>query len=579
MRKLVIKTLCAWLLLALVLVPVVLNLPFWKLLSAGDVSFTLQTPATVDVLITPCDQDGKTGSALPIHRAFLHGNKPAYLDIRPETIVENGVVLSFSQAFKELRLGPVSYENKEGHSVNIDAKALSQVLPGINPGLTLSPWEDNGVVLRFIAPTDRLVIPLVQAGPVGLGRNGKIVVVIGALLLSLVLGFVVVRRNRVVDGVLVVGFAVVLLLPWFLFDTNVMYRENRRLQDLPELSDQGRPVLKAENLQQSGKELRDYFRDRLGMKKELIKLNALFSFKAFGLSRSEDVRVGSNGWLYFDKEFYNDISKKEFQPDEKLKIQNTMRDKAEFVKQLGSKFYVLVSPDKQDVVTGALGPGLKALPGKTRSEKYIDLWKAVEPGVVYISPVEELVAASKTRDVYFKRDTHWTDDGAQIATELLLRAIKKDFPALQIPDYASWVPYTYKKTGDLPMLMDVSMPPEEVRALMPNASSAFEVYSDGSSHLISTIDPKKKRPLRVLVVRDSFVGLVIAGSDKPVVWQPQAGETPLMMPLLAGTFGEVRFLWTDFDDQAKEIAKDMKPDIVIWEIVERFVPLHMGLEK
>lgn len=54
--------------------------------------------------------------------------------------------------------------------------------------------------------------------------------------------------------------------------------------------------------------------------------------------------------------------------------------------------------------------------------------------------------------------------------------------------------------------------------------------------------------------------------------------TPKRYPYLSPLFSEVEYVWKDFTDADKKLILEYKPDIVIFEHVERHAP-NLGLVR
>ncbi|MGL5703371.1 MAG: hypothetical protein ACRCW5_09660, partial [Cetobacterium sp.] len=78
-------------------------------------------------------------------------------------------------------------------------------------------------------------------------------------------------------------------------------------------------------------------------------------------------------------------------------------------------------------------------------------------------------------------------------------------------------------------------------------SSFIYVKNEGTKGVIT----KSNKPLKVLVFRDSF--------------------TSAMIPYISETFGEVEYIWSHSVNAHQQKIKEYKPDIVIHEMVERYI--------
>lgn len=97
-----------------------------------------------------------------------------------------------------------------------------------------------------------------------------------------------------------------------------------------------------------------------------------------------------------------------------------------FCDEQNIKLYIVISPTRERLYID------KFLYAKHSPEDYIQ--EIHYKGLNILYPYKELLDASKKDYVYFKTDHHWTDYGAYIICNLILKNINKDFPTVKLID-------------------------------------------------------------------------------------------------------------------------------------------------
>ncbi len=173
---------------------------------------------------------------------------------------------------------------------------------------------------------------------------------------------------------------------------------------------------------------------------------------------------------------------------------------------------------------------------------------------------EELAKAKEVRDIYYTTDIHWNPWGGFTGYRVLMNEMLKDHPELGLPCRAG--DYTVKAdtndNGDLALQIALNdkltrvtylmMPKAPLRAKpLPEEAlpaSAFFKYKP-----VFTKGPDPNAP-KLLMFRDSFA--------------------VYLMPYLNEHFSRSVYVWTPI--LIPDIIEKEKPDIVVQEIMELFLP-------
>ena len=308
---------------------------------------------------------------------------------------------------------------------------------------------------------------------------------------------------------------------------------------------------------QLGREMENWLNDRFGGRDALLDWQARLAYGINGRILNEDTLGGRDGWLFYNKEgsvrsFQNaDL----FSPAELQTIRDNLTGRAEWLRKRGAHLYLLVVPAKNRVYGEFYPSGIRKVGSIGRAEQTVEYLRETTTVPVEFA-LEDLLAAKTNGEalLYFRQDTHWTDYGAFLGYRNLMRRIHRDLPAA-IPAEKSDFQWEYRPEGggDLTPLARVALGKSATDARYETLVRPQPLpFAYLLQHPFVNHTVRNGRPLKAFVLYDSF------------------GVS--MIPFLASTFGEVKYLRRhDFNEIQDEIAA-FQPDLVIHVVAERLVP-------
>ena len=156
---------------------------------------------------------------------------------------------------------------------------------------------------------------------------------------------------------------------------------------------------------------------------------------------TKHVLIGKNGWL-FQNAFHNRYNlhtllsyanKVELSEKQLHKIQTNLLKMKKFCDDNHIKMYLTFPPDKHRIYA-------RYMPSYILRENRLSLAKRVSTivpdGIRFVKLEDKMMAEGLNEDVllYYKTESHWSEDGAYFAYSLLMDEIKKDFPDVQIAE-------------------------------------------------------------------------------------------------------------------------------------------------
>ncbi|CAK8719260.1 MAG: SGNH hydrolase-like domain-containing protein, acetyltransferase AlgX [Candidatus Electronema aureum] len=366
--------------------------------------------------------------------------------------------------------------------------------------------------------------------------------------------------NRIYSAVLSTLFLLVLIVPLGLFLVSprkeISTAEKRKLATFPKVKGNLQGMLAFP------KQFDIFYQDHFGLRDSLIRASNAISLNVLHLSPSPVVIKGKEGWFFYTGEsviddYYGQRQADAISMDEYLAL---FADRRDWLSRIGVRYLFIPVPNKITVYDAYLPNRIQRSRGLSFYEEFI---AAANKEVTFHDTVN-LYALFKRhkeeRQLYFKTDTHWTNEGAMLAFNQMIAYCKQWFPEAQMRAISKDefsidnVPFS----GDLARLMHLekevgeTVPVVHIKqpcagtdqplsaqelALLPDRKAAAKAPSTNGC-------PQQK--LTALVIHDSFGnGLRRYFNErfKRVIYSPN-----------------VPF------DQLKQLISHVKPDIVfdVW---------------
>jgi alginate O-acetyltransferase complex protein AlgJ len=300
-----------------------------------------------------------------------------------------------------------------------------------------------------------------------------------------------------------------------------------------------------------------------------IQLWATAAYQLFGEARPGIV-VGEGGWLYTAEEFQTSVRDAE---EIAKKLEYIRQVRAELSDQ-GTALLVALVPAKARVYPEHLGPGVlgagvlgggplgqRVSVPAVKANVYQSFRAQVQAlGIPAPDLLADLQAAKPGGNVFIRTDTHWSPRGARVAAEAVARMVQQWRPPLDLPaaEFLTTAATTPSNLGDL--LSYLPLP----RGLGPKAEQV---------HLPTTVqvggggtDLLGAAPIAVTLVGTSysavkdwnFEGALKQALGTDVLNVSSQGEGPII-PMQAYLNSPA--------------LRETPPQLVIWEIPERFLRL------
>nr|WP_296156366.1 hypothetical protein [uncultured Blautia sp.] len=313
--------------------------------------------------------------------------------------------------------------------------------------------------------------------------------------------------------------------------------ENRTLAEFPQIkTEEG---INVQWLSDAG----EYFQDHFAFRNELVTANALINGKILGTSTASGVIQGTDGWLYYKDSLEDYLGENLLEDRSLYNISHILSLMQEYLAEKNVQFAFTVAPNKNSLYDANM-PYYDSCK-VSDNKNLINLRKYLKnENISYVDLYEPLAKADEI--LYHKRDSHWNNKGAALASDLLLEGLGKEHESYTDETYTVKTDFT----GDLDeMLYPLATTPED--EIYYDRQTTFAYVGEVESNFdprITTVNPVKTGSL--VMYRDSF------------------GNA--LLPFMADVYGNAYFSrgipyqLTDVDTMAA--------DTVVVERAERFLP-------
>lgn len=312
-----------------------------------------------------------------------------------------------------------------------------------------------------------------------------------------------------------------------------------------------------------GSEMKNWFQDHIGFRSAFVKINALVKLNFFHQSPSNQVHIGKEGWFYYTQDENLEIAVGNYGLTQKtldqiltnhLKIQEKLAER-------GIEYVIILPTSKVSIYPEYMRYG----DGKLRQTPVDIVADYLEENsdLKVVRLKETLLEAKKTKQVYFKTDTHWTQAGAYAAYCEIVHKMNEWGLCSDEPVKVSYEESQY--IGEFGDMLGIDLPPEPTWNTVLESQNALEDTSSDHYELFCEIlnEENIKTPC-YLYTNSSVEGPIVT-----MYGDSMFGGDWNARELLAEHFSEFIYIW---DRSIRDdILDEFPPDIVIYELTERYI--------
>jgi alginate O-acetyltransferase complex protein AlgJ len=306
--------------------------------------------------------------------------------------------------------------------------------------------------------------------------------------------------------------------------------------------------------------VRYYVNTHFSFRVPLMALYAQLKVGIFGVSGSDAVTLGKQGWLFFtgDQIIHDYRCDLPLTDQELARWRDHLIHRRDWLQRRGIPYVFVIAPNTGTIYPEYLPDTLHRFGSRSRLEQ---LTSYVEQHTDF-RPVELRAALGLAKPrgrLYYQTDSHWNQLGGFVAYEEIAARLHSLLPAWRsrtVDDFDR-VP-TADWAGDLSYMLGAPSLFRETRIdLVPRRPT--DVRSDGSP--LPTNESPGNWSIRPIVVRESAGGEI----PRAVVLRDSYFGAPAQF--LSSHFGRMVMLWTN--ELNPKVIEEERPNVVIEEIVER----------
>lgn len=298
-----------------------------------------------------------------------------------------------------------------------------------------------------------------------------------------------------------------------------------------------------------------YLQDHFGGRETLVNIANFIDYNVFHkLHMNDRALEGKDGWFFYKDGGDNllDFQKKNLFSDQEIEdFTNRIYNTAKWCNENGIKYIFVIGPNKHSVYSEKYP--FKRPDGITRADQISKIFSELK--LPYVYSRDKLISKKSENDVplYYETDTHWNPLGAYYCFEDIFTEIKKLFSDVQFPEIEYERNVTYSETaGDILPMLGIKKAKSTQVSLLPKGaaeSDYFEYIKNEGTKGVITAGKNQNLP-KAILFRDSF--------------------TTALTPFLAPLFSSAEYNWKQFRESDKEYVLQNKPDLIIFESVERY---------
>ena len=300
-------------------------------------------------------------------------------------------------------------------------------------------------------------------------------------------------------------------------------------------------------------DLKSSFNENLPFKDNLIKLNSLIDFFIFNKSSLKTVLKGKNNWLFYASKTDGDpigcYKGENLVNEDDLKIiKNNIKKQKLTLRKMGIDFVIFIAPNKERIY-------YENMPIEPPAENYfvkqLINYLNENSKIKIIYPYNELMDAKQTfnKNIYYKTDSHWNYIGSYAGVEKLLEEINVN----TLKNKKIIISKGSPKEGDLSNMI-------KLNKILDNIDYYYYINEEEffTKETFDSISECNKRETQTFVNKDGIKKSVLIIRDSFGCG---------MLPYLKNIFQQISFIYKD--NFSKQQILDLKPDIIIYETVER----------
>lgn len=309
-----------------------------------------------------------------------------------------------------------------------------------------------------------------------------------------------------------------------------------------------------------------FYMDNFSVRNQLLALNSNIKFKVFNVPPVRgEAFIGKNGWMFLVKKELDHYLGENIADDKDLvSYYNIFSYRSNYLSELGCRYYLVIAPIKTSVYPEYLPASKTKNVEYTLSDQIISITDTME-NIRVIDLRKSLMEAKHRGRSYHITDNHWNEYGAYVASQAILKAIKNDFPEIDILNESDF---------ELASFLNEGMPLSKMMGIYSGSVENYITFRQ-IRNIKSKPGEKAKYPVYSwFPYKDDFEVVFETDNDSlPSMLVIRESFGKYVMPYLSESFSKSVYIFDGWRHALnKEIVGNEKPDIFIQLVNEAYLP-------
>ncbi|MCL2323994.1 MAG: hypothetical protein FWC48_00235 [Actinomycetia bacterium] len=250
-----------------------------------------------------------------------------------------------------------------------------------------------------------------------------------------------------------------------------------------------------------------WFEAHFAGRDQMITANAALQAKLLKVSATDQVVLGSGGWLYYAGDLNGYVGAAPLSEHALANIAHNLALMQRYTEAQGARFVFAIAPDKAQLYPDQMPARYRKSPRPSDAERLVPYLQ--REGVHYVDLFAALSASSSTGDgagpLYLTGDSHWNNKGALIASDALASAA-----GLTLQQSGAWITRD-DMIGDLELMLHPAWPRTEPQYYLPGindgpgmSGASWRYTSAARDVTADLVTTSAEASATLLVYRDSF---------------------------------------------------------------------------
>lgn len=368
----------------------------------------------------------------------------------------------------------------------------------------------------------------------------------------------------------IVIFCILIYLPLLFFNRDpeaISFLENKKLASMPEITKISELNANLIN------DIENYIDDNIGFKQKAIEYNLAFMYQVFDKLDINNYIKGKCGNIFYTNNGYGikvwqgEIRYSEEQKDDFVDTLLQMNNK---IQDNGGKLVLMGIPDKENIYPELYPAYIKRIKSNTQLDELLtDIRNKTD---VCVLPMKEKLLEKKnelgTENIddylYYKTfdSTHWNMKGAWVGYNVLMDSLNKYGIIDRVKE--NEVILTRKNVQTLEFLQKSELLKKAI--YLPDVK--YDYSFSNCENIVRVYDVPEEYELKDGDIYFHYQNNLLNNGKDILIIGDSYIYSSLILPMLGKSFENVYFIQSNAE-QDVELYKSIRPDIVVYEFVER----------